>query len=172
MRVTGDTWGWMRLAAFVCLPALFPFAGAAQKNEAAEFQARFDHETDPVQKAKLMQRLGMDQFSEIRKEIDQGNLAEATGILDQYRDDARICIEGLDAKKINAAKHSSGFKQLQISVQEALRQMDEIVAGLTGDQQTEFIAVRGDLQKMNDHLVEELFPSSPAPKPPEEKSDH
>jgi hypothetical protein len=90
-------------------------------------------------------------------------------ILEQYRDQARLCVEGLDAKKINAAKHSSGFKQLQISVQEALRRLDEILPALTGDQQPPFLAVRDDLQKMDGHLVQELFPRAPVGNPPEEK---
>ena len=171
MRAPGDTWGLIAVAALACLPALFLTANAAQKNEAAQYQARFDHEPDAVQKAKLMQRLGVDEFAEIRKDIDADNLTEATRILDQYRDDVRICIEGLDAKKINAVKHPSGFKQLQISVQEALRQIDEITAELTNDQQGEVVAVRNDLQRMNDYLVEELFPSNPAAKAPKEKSD-
>ena len=171
MRAPGDTWGWIRAATLVCLPALLQAAGKAQKNEVAEFQARFDHEPDPVQKAKLMQRLGTLDFDEIRKDVNADSLPEATRILDQYRDDAGVCVEGLDAKKIDAAKHSSGFKQLQISVQEALRQVDEIVLELTTDQQSDFIAVRSDLQRMNDHLVAELFPSAPAAKRHEEKSN-
>jgi len=173
LRGPGDTWGFILAAAFVCLPALFlTVARAEQKNKAAEFQARFDREPDPVQRAKLMQRLGADQFEEIRKDVNDGNLPAAEQVLDQYRSDARSCVEGLDAKKINAAKHASGFKQLQISVQEALRQLDEILAGLTADQQPKFAAARSELQKMDDHLVQELFPSSPTGNPPAGKSSH
>lgn len=171
MRVTGDTWGPAGLALVLCLAASFSPARAARRDDAAPLQQRFDRESDPVQKAKLMPRLGAAQFDELRKDADAGNLEEATRILDQYRDDVRACVEGLDAKKINAGRHPAGFKQLQISVQEALRQMDEIVAGLTADQQSEFIAVRGDLRKMNDHLVEELFPGSPPPEPAEDKDE-
>jgi hypothetical protein len=161
----------MLLVALVCLPMLFVTARAAQKDETAALQARFERETDPVHRAKLMQRLGFDEFEEIQKDVDQGDLAAAARMVDQYRDEARSSVEGLDARKINAAKRSAGFKQLQISVQEALRRLDEILAGLTADQQPEFAAVRSQLQKMNDHLVEELFPSSPAIGEPRDKSD-
>jgi hypothetical protein len=171
LRGPGDTWGFILASALVCLPVLFGNVNAAQKNEIAVFQARFERETDPVHRAKLMQRLGFDEFEEIRRDVSQGNLPEAARIVDQYRDQARSCVEGLDAKKVNAAKHSSGFKQLQISVQEALRRLDEILAGLTADQQPEFAAAHSELQKMDDHLVQELFPSSPAINAPAEKSD-
>jgi len=172
LRGPGDTWGFILAAAFVCAPALFVTARAAQRNEIAALQERFDRETDPVHKAKLMQRLGVDEFDTIEKEVNDGSLPEAARILEQYREEARSCVEGLDAKKINAAKHSSGFKQLQISLQEALRRLDEILPALTADQQPAFIAARSEIQEMNDHLVQELFPGGPLGNPPAGKSSH
>jgi len=157
LRGPGDTWGFILAAALVCGPAIFAGAQSAQSTVAA-FQQRFDSDKDPVRRAKLMQQLGVDEFQAIRSDVNQGKLAEAEPILDEYRDQARTCVAALDAKKINASKHSSGFKQLQISLQEALRRLDEIDAGLTSEQQAPFLAVRDDLQRMNDHLVQELFP--------------
>jgi hypothetical protein len=171
LRGPAGAWGFILVALLVCLRAPFAPADTAQ-NDAAAFQGRFEREKNPVHKAKMMQRLGMDEFEEIRKDVSEGNFAEAVRVLDQYRDQARSCVDGLDAKHVNAAKHSSGFKQLQISLQEALRRLDEIIAGLTSDQQPPFLAVRGDLQKMNDHLVQELFPRSPTAGAHEGKSDH
>ena len=174
MRGPGGTWGFILAAAFVFAPAPFVRAKTVQDDLAA-YHARFEHETGAVHRAKLMLRLGRDEFDEIRNDVSEENFPEALGILDEYRDEAGACITALDAKKINAAKHSSGFKELQISLQEALRRLDEIDAGLAADQQSEFVAVRLDLQRMNDHLVEELFPGGPAanpPGPPAEKHDH
>ena len=160
--------GFILASLLICLPA--PFAAAdTPQNGAAAFQARFEREKDPVHRAKMIQRLGMDEFEEIRTDVNEGNLSEAVQVLDQYRNQARSCVDGLDAKKIDAAKHSSGFKQLQISLQEALRRLDEIIAGLTSDEQSPFLAARDDLQKMNDHLVHELFPDTPAGNPPAAK---
>jgi hypothetical protein len=163
-----EAWGFILAVALVCAPAQFAAADAAQ-NQAAGDQARFEREKDPVHKAKMMQRLGADEFEEIRRNVNDGNLSEAVRVLDRYRDQARSCIEGLDAKHVNSAKHSSGFKQLQISLQEALRRLDEIIAGLTSDEQPPFLAARGDLSKMNDDLVHELFPDTPTGNPPAEK---
>jgi uncharacterized phage infection (PIP) family protein YhgE len=171
LRGPGDTWGFIIAAALACLPALLVTSSAAQKDEIAASQARLERETNPVEKAKLMQRLGLDEFQEIKKDVSQEDVDAAARVLGQYRDEVRSCVEGLDAKKINAAKHSSGFKQLQISVQESLRQLNEIMAGLDADQQPEFVAVRGELQRMDDHLVQELFPGSPPAKAPATKSD-
>ncbi len=161
-------WGFILAALLICLPAPFAAADTA-RNDAAAFQARFDREKNPVHKAKMMQRLGRDEFEEIRMDVSEGNFSEAVRVLDRYRDQARSCVDGLDATHTNAAKHSSGFKQLQISLQEALRRLDEIIAGLTSDEQPPFAAARRDLQKMNDHLVQELFPDTPAGNLPAEK---
>jgi len=168
LRGPGDAWGFILAAVLVCSPAFVRIAKAAP-NEIAAYHARFEREKDPVHKAKLMQELGAEEFQEIDAEVNHGNIAEAVRILEEYRDEARSCVEGLDAKKINAAKHSSGFKQVHISLQEALRRLGQILPGLTGDDQPPFLAVRDDLLKMNDHLVHELFPDTPAGNPPAEK---
>lgn len=171
MRGLGDAWGLILAVTLVFGPALTLAAKAAQ-DTTAELRSRLEHETDPVHKAKMMDALGAAQFQEIRKDATEGNIPEALRILEQYRDEAQSCVKALDARKIDAEKHPSGFKQLQFSLQEALRRLDEIVAGLTADQQPEFSAVRSDLQKMNDHLVQELFPRRPAANASPEKSDH
>lgn len=168
MRGPGGTWGFILAAALVCSPA-FVLTAKAAPDEVAMYQARFEHEKDPVHKAKLMQPLGAAEFDAIEKDVNQGDLAGAARILEQYRDQARSCVEELDAKNIDAAKHSSGFKQLQISLQEALRRLGHILPALTGDEQPPFLAVRDDVLKMNDHLVHELFPDTPAGNPPAEK---
>jgi hypothetical protein len=167
LREPGGTWGLILAATLVCLPALVSIAKAGP-DELAASQARFEHEKDPVHKAKMMQALGAAEFDAIEKDVNQGNLAEAAMTLEQYRDEARSCVEELDAKKIDAAKHSSGFKQLQISLQEALRRLGHILPALTGDEQPPFLAARDDLLKLNDHLVHELFPDTPG-NPPAEK---
>jgi hypothetical protein len=167
LRGPGDAWGLILAAALVCSPVLSVNVQAqAAQDETAAQQARFEHETDPVHKAKMMTRLGRDEFDKIRKDVNDGDFPEALKILGEYRNEAASCVDGLDAKKINALKHSSGFKELQISLQESLRRLDEIDAGLAADEQSEFQGVRVDLQRMNDHLVQELFPGGPAPATP------
>ena len=128
MRGPGDAWGFVLAAALVCLPACPDADVSSGTGPAAELQSRFEHEKDPIHKAKMMQQLGVDEFREIREDVNRRQSPDAVRVLDRYRDDARSCLKALDARKINAAKHSSGFKQLQISLQEALRRLDEIFA--------------------------------------------
>jgi hypothetical protein len=133
----------------------------------ADLRSRFERETNPVQKAKLMPALGEAEFQQIRKDVEEGRLSGALADLHQYRDQAQSCAKGLEGSKIDAEKHPSGFKQLQISLQESLRRMDALLASMTSDEQEPFLEVRRDLDDMNRRLIEQLFPrrTPAAPKP-------
>lgn len=138
-------------------------AGAAVgQNRTEELRARFNQETNAARKAKLMKDLGEAELKDIDHDLDAGKLSDAASTFERYRDEVRSCQKALDATGNNAEKHSSGFKQLEISVREALRRLDSIIPTLTGDQQSRFTAVRGDLSEINQHLLQELFPHAPA----------
>jgi hypothetical protein len=138
-------------------------ASVLLQTHTTDFRSRFEHESDPVHRAKLMPRLGQEQFHDIAKEISDGNFAEALTILKQYRDEAAMCMKELDAKVADPEKHAGGFKELEISVRQSLRRLDELLVGMTGDDQKPFLEVRGDLDRLNRHLVRELFPRQPNP---------
>lgn len=137
-------------------------AGATMAREqTAELRARFDQESNPVRKAKMMPKLGSAQFSDIESDVAASNMQGALDILRQYRTEAGTCMNGLDATGVDAEKHSAGFKSLQISLREALRRLDSLMASLTADQQTPFLDIRKELDQMNRHLIHELFPREP-----------
>jgi hypothetical protein len=135
---------------------------AFSQGQLAKIQSRFSHETDPVGKAKLMPALGQAEFQEIQKDSAAGRLPEALAMLRQYRDAAATCAKLLDATGVDAGKHASGFKQLQISLRESLRRLDALLPGMTADEQAPCLIVRKDLDQMNLHLIEQLFPGRAA----------
>ena len=148
-------WGYFILV-LSCAPLLL-------QTRTTDFLTRFEHETDPVHRAKLMPRLGDEQFHEIAKEISDGNLPEALTILKKYRDEAALCTKELDSKVTDPEKHPGGFKELEISVRQSLRRLDELLVSMTGEEQKPFLEVREDLDRMNRHLVRQLFPRQPVP---------
>ncbi len=149
------------------------FLGPALADEAtAALRSRFDAESDPVRKAKLMPKLGEAEFHDIRKDVDEGRLPDAVALLKQYRDEAQLCANGLDAAKIDGEKHSSGFKELQISLRESLRRLNEITRGLSADEQAPFLELREDLDEINRRMIQKLFPHEPAPAAQPEKDSH
>jgi hypothetical protein len=135
------------------------------QDRTSELRSRFAQETNAVRKARMMPDLGDMEFREIAKDAEDQRLPEALTSLRQYRDQARACSKALDALGVDAEKRPSGFKQLQISLSESLRRLDTLLVGMTRDEQSPFLEVRKDLDEMNRHLIEELFPPRPAPKP-------
>ena len=136
-------------------------AGLCQ-NRTEELRARFNQETNAVRKAKLMRDLGETEFKDIDRDVDAGKLSDAAAGFERYRDEVRSSEQALDATGTDAEKHSSGFKQLEISLRESIRRLDVIIPTLTADQQARFLAVRSDLSQISQHLLQELFPHAPA----------
>lgn len=144
-----------------CLILVALCAPVLSQTHPNDLLSKFEHETDPVHRAKLMPRLGDEQFHEIVNHISDGNFPEALTILKQYREEAALCAKELDAKVADPEKHAGGFKELEISVRQSLRRLDELLVGMTAEDQKPFLEVRGDLDSLNRHLVRELFPRQP-----------
>jgi hypothetical protein len=143
----------------VLVPAIF----GHHKEDLAKDLAKFQQETDPVHKGKLMVHLGRAEFDEIEQQAAGNNLGAALKQAQQYEAQADSVAKALDATGVNAEKHASGFKELQISVREALRRLNYVIVGLTADDQKPFGAIRDNLDALNRHLINELFPRQPAP---------
>ena len=131
------------------------------QNRAAQLRVRWEQTPDAVRKAKLMKQLGDAEFRDIDREDAAGDSPATLGGLRQYRDEMRRSLKELDARGSNAEKHPAGFKELQISTRESLRRTNEIIVGLTTDEQGPFLDVRKDIEEMNRHLIRELFPLQP-----------
>jgi hypothetical protein len=162
-------YGLFRVAGIALIISAAPGAMQTQ-DRTAEFRSKFVHQTDPIQKAKLLPQLGDAEFREIQKETGAGNLPAALEILQQYREEAQTCEKALDANGRDPERNPNGFKQLQISVRESLRRLDDLLVGLSADDQKPFLDIRKDLDEMNRQLIHELFPRRPeghAVPPPE-----
>lgn len=157
-----------RLAAALLLwPALAPVLSA--QDRVADLRSRFTHESDPVRKARLMPQLGDAEFQQIERDFLAEQLPDALTILQQYRGEAQTCEKELDAKGIDAEQHPAGFKQLEFSLRESLRRLDDLLVTLTSDDQAPFEGERKDIDDMNRHLIRELFPRQPATEDSDEK---
>jgi len=135
---------------------------ALAQDRTAELRARFAAESNPVKKAKLMPKLGEAEFRDIQGDVAAGQFSAALAVLDQYRAEARLCAERLDATGVDPEKRSAGFKQLQISLRQSLRRLNEILVGVTPDEQPPFLDARRDLEQLNRRLIRKLFPRQPA----------
>jgi len=153
------------IAALGLIGAILCSPQTAQQRD-AQFRAKFAKESDPLHKAQLMPQFGSLEFQDAEDALDQDNLAKAAETVKEYRDQVRSCARELDAKVTDPEKHPAGFKQLQISLRQALRRLDDIIHALPADDQKPFLEVRKDLDDLDRHLVRELFPRQPDAAPP------
>jgi len=159
---TFRTWdhGWGPLA-LILMASLLPFQQPTTTDRVAVARSRFDHETDPVHKAKLIVPLGTAEFDQIEKQVIDRDVTTALAGLQAYQTQVATCEKGLEAKRVDPEKHSAGFKELEISVRESLRRLDNVLVRLSGDDQKPFLEIRKSLDDVNRHLIKELFPLQP-----------
>lgn len=146
-----------------------PILAQQQPDRVGIARSRFEHETDPVHKAKLIVPLGTAEFDQIEKQVIDSDISDALSGVRAYQGQVMLCEKGLDAKGVDAEKHPAGFKELEISVRESLRRLDNVLVRLSGDDQKPFLDVRKSLDDVNRHLIKQLFPLQPgvkeSPKP-------
>lgn len=143
---------------------------ASQQARLAQLRGRFDKESDPVRKAKLMVPLGTAEFDRIEKQIADNDINGALAGSREYEGQASSCEKALDARGVSPEKHPSGYKELQLSVRESLRRLDNVMVSLASDDQKPFKDVRKNLDDLDRDLIKELFPKQPGAPPGSGKS--
>lgn len=137
----------------------FSSALAAQ-DSLAKLEAQYELERDPVAKAKLLAKSGRLELDQVRADLKTGNEEQALSDLERYRDEVESSVKDLSATGVSAEKHPGGFKELQISLRQALRRVDDVISSLPYDKRAWFQAVRSDLAKSQATLMDQLFPGS------------
>lgn len=150
----------LRLLGALIVAALLPLSISLQ-DRIGDLRARFTRESNPVQRAKLMRQLGEEEFRKIGTAVAAGELSDAVSTLSQYRSEVQLCEKGLETSGINAEKHSAGFKQLEISLRETLRDLDELIVRVPADEQVPFVDARKELSEVSQRLMRKLFPREP-----------
>ena len=146
------------IAAFSLLALCAPLA--AQDPLAAAL-AQYQHEIDPVRKARELVKFGGEQIELAKKQLKSGDEVGSLHTLEQYRDEVRETIVALKATGVDAEKKPAGFKELQISLRETIRHIDDLIFTLPVDKRPFFREVRADLVMAQNDLIDELFPRKP-----------
>jgi len=149
-----------RVWAGVFVAALAAGSLAAQ-DRTAELRARFQKEQDSVRKARLVAPLADAEFRDMHAKIDAGDLAAAAEIAGHVRDEAQASKKSLDTKSRDAEAHPEGYKQLEISVRESIRRLDDIMVSLAKDDQKPLAEVRAELETLDREMIHRLFPKRP-----------
>lgn len=141
---------------------------AAQQDRLAEDLARYQHETDPVRKARDLAKLGEEQVDAAKKQLKAGDDVGSLHTLEQYRDEVGETITALKGLGVDAERKPAGFKELQISLRGTIRRIDDLIFTLEVDKRPFFRAVRSDLQMQQNDLFDLLFPRRPDKNPPKQ----
>jgi hypothetical protein len=161
-------WG----ASLLMIMAAMVPAGAehAATEDVNALQTRFDHEANSVHKARLLDKLGDAQLELTRRASQTGDYKTIGLVMEKYRDNARAAVDALKKDHRDAEHHTSGFKQLQIHVHKALREVDEVLVVAPDEFRPPLELVRRDLATIDDELLDLLFPRHPTEKKPAAKS--
>jgi hypothetical protein len=140
----------------------------------ADLQARFDHESSGVHKAKLLGKLGDAQFEEARRAGKDGDFNTVGLTLEKYRDNVRAAVEALKKQHPDAEKQSNGYRQLEMHLRKGIREVEETLLASPEPYKPPLQLVRQDLIGLDDELLKMLFPrrpldQRPAAPPPEKQ---
>ncbi len=127
----------------------------------SELQARFDHEVNSVHKAKLFEKLSDEQLAEVRHASQSSDYNAVGTIMEKYRDNARAAVDSLKKEHPNAEHQINGYKQLQIHIRRAIRDLRETILLAPDEYKPPLGIVEHDLSLIDDELLQSLFPSPP-----------
>jgi hypothetical protein len=144
------------LPAFLLLAAVV--TAHAQDATLLKMRAQYAAETNPVNKAKILAKLGPREMTAIRNMSNAGDDDQALAALEKYRDAVRETRRALAATGVDASRHSGGFKELQISLRMFLRRLDDLMFSVQQDVRASFRSVRADLEADENALIDALFP--------------
>jgi hypothetical protein len=145
----------------VAIASLALLAPLAAQDRLAADAARYQQEPDPVRKSRALVKVGDDQIDEARKQLKAGDDVGSLHTLEQYRDEIQHMAEVLKSTGVDAEKKPAGFKELQISIRENVRRIDDLILSLPVDKRPFFREVRTDLVKTQNELIDALFPRKP-----------
>lgn len=153
----------IRIAAIAALALCVPLAA---QDRLAQDLARYQNEPDPVRKSRALAKLGDEQVELAKKQLKEDDEVASLHTLEQYRDEVKATVEALQATGVDAERKPAGFKELQISLRETIRRIDELILTLEVDKRPFFREVRNDLFTYQNELIDDLFPRRPDRNPP------
>ena len=148
----------IRMALIAALAVCTPLAA---QDRLAEDLARYQHETDPVRKSRALVKLGDEQVDLAKKQLKSDDEVASLHTLEQYRDEVHEMVSALHGTGVDAERRPAGFKELQISLRETIRRIDDLILTLNVDKRPFFRVVRNDLFMDQNELIDKLFPRKP-----------
>ena len=154
----------LALGAFLLIPLATARASPVTET-LEELQRRFDSETDGVNKAKMLKRLGDAQFDREREAAKAGDYETVGFVMEKYRDNVRAALEAIKKTRPDAERHPSGYKQMEMHVETGIREVSDLLATVPEAFRPPLQIVKTDLLAVDKELLRLLFPRRPGEKP-------
>lgn len=149
-------WGWR--FGLVIFGAALGFAGLLAADKLKELQEHFDRDTHAGSKIKDLQKLAAAQFEAATAAGNAGDYVAVGLIFEKYRDNVRAAFELLKKQEPDADKHPGGFRQLELSVRQGIREVEDTLLVSPEPMRPPLEIVRKDLIDVDDALINLLFP--------------
>jgi hypothetical protein len=140
------------------LIALLSWSSVAAQDRLAQDLARYLSDPDPVHRARDLVKLGDSQVEFAKKQLKAGEDVASLETLQKYLDEVQKTAADLVATGNDAERKPSGFKELQISLRETIRKVDDLILTLPVDKRPFFRDIRTGLAKVQNDLIDALFP--------------
>ncbi len=139
----------------------------AKQDGSTEAKERMAAEVDPVDRAKAFAKYGHGMIRDARDAAKGGDYERAEKVLTEYRDTLKRLHEALRARVSDPERKPNGFKQLQIHVRKSLNDIDDLVASVPAALQPPFTFLRGEIDRLDRALIDDLFPRKPNSRDPQ-----
>ena len=150
---------------FVLVLCLAPLRAVRPAETLEELQRRFDNESDGVNKAKMLRKLGDAQFQREREAAKAGDYETVDFVMEKYRDNVRAALDAVKKAHPDGERHPAGYKQLEMHIEDGLREVDDLLASAPETYRPPLEIVKSDLLDLDKETLHRLFPRRPGERP-------
>jgi len=153
------------------LPAVLAFAGfllvgpcALGRDTEEQLSQRIHTEQNPVKKAKEEVKLSSFKLARVQDAYSQGHFEDGVKALSVFMDTLQAARKTLHDSGRKAAKHSEGYRELEIALREDVRALKDLERVVDYFNRTPLEHAVKDMEQMQGELIHELFPGGPSRK--------
>lgn len=151
---------WTRLSVWLAvLGILAAGSGALGRESEAQLLQRIRDEQNPVKKAKEEIKLANLKFAQVQDAYSQGNIEAGTKLLATFVEDMKTSWKFLQASGRKAVKQPDGFRELEISLREDARLLQDMGRRIDYFDREPVEKAAQELDQMRVEVLQALFPA-------------
>lgn len=140
-------------------PVIYAASGQNKSSE-ERLIARIDREQNPGKKARLQLHLAKIKSSEAREAYHAGNFVEGRAVLHQYLDQVGKAWATLQGADGGARKHLGAYKELEISLREEDRLLEDLSHRVPYPEDEPIEAIAKENRALHNQVLEAIFPDN------------